>query len=154
MQKMKSRSRELDEIKKGQELELSKMLEQKRQFEIHRHKKLEEKAELQDSIEELELKKKEIELNQLRASKLKMEMEVIRKDDECMKKNLKILRLRRSELIERIQNKKTSLDTETEEKVKKPEPKIKSGISKLDHVFVGKPFVPAFDGKNFEDWKI
>ncbi|KAH3801411.1 hypothetical protein DPMN_155061 [Dreissena polymorpha] len=154
MQKMKSRSRELDETKKGQELELSKMLEQKRQFEIQRQKKLEEEAELQESIEELELKEKEIELNQLKASKLKMEMEAIRKDDECVKKNLKILRLRRCELIERIQLKKTSLETETKEIAKKPKPKIESGISKQDHVFVGKPFVPAFDGKNFEDWKI
>ncbi|KAH3784173.1 hypothetical protein DPMN_162125 [Dreissena polymorpha] len=154
MQKMKSRSRELDEIKKGQELELSKMLEQKRQFKIQRQKKLEEEAELQESIEELELKEKEIKLNQLKASKLKMEMEAIRKDDECVKKNLKILRLRRCELLERIQLKKTSLETETKEKLKKPEPKNESGILKQDHVFVGKPFVPAFDGKNFEDWKI
>ncbi|KAH3728532.1 hypothetical protein DPMN_054489 [Dreissena polymorpha] len=50
MQKMKSRSRELDEIKKGQELELSKMLEQKRQFKIQRQRNLKRKQNFRKAL--------------------------------------------------------------------------------------------------------
>ncbi|XP_053385864.1 trichohyalin-like [Mercenaria mercenaria] len=142
--------RRLDQLKAEHEKQIQQMIEKNNQLSLQKERKRKEEEMLLRSIQLLELKEKEVDEKVKESEKLKSLFDESVAEELAMDKRIKILKLKENETIKRIAQKESK---KTDKPVTdKTEHKVETLT--IEKALLGKPYLPAFEGKNYEDWKM
>ncbi|XP_053400771.1 trichohyalin-like [Mercenaria mercenaria] len=125
---------------------------EKTEQEKKREKQRQEEREIMARIERLKKREKDIDRKKMQKEELqKKSCEEL--EDQRMKERLRELNKEEEEIQKRIHEKEKKEKTSSDEKENKI-PSETDVFAKLEKTILGKPYLPSFEGNQFEEWKL